>query len=135
ATRRAEPAAQQPTPFPQTIINLQNAPDAPQPSGLAGALNAVTNPNAFRDMAGLAGTQANAQAGLQTAASLASTFGAQAAALRLAEMAAKEQAAKAADQQLSTVQRAVDKKQVTPEDGQQHASKILQEMHSPAAGS
>ena len=27
-----------PTAFPQTIINLQNAPEAPAPSGLAGAL-------------------------------------------------------------------------------------------------
>ena len=67
-TRRTEPVATTPTAFPGTIINLQNAPDAPAPQGVAGVLAAVTNANAFRDMAGLAGTQANARAALETAA-------------------------------------------------------------------
>src|SRR5690606_8086226 len=71
-----------PTTMPSTIINLQNAPDAPAPTGLGAALTAAGNANAFRDMAGLAGTQANAAAALQTAASLATNFGNQAAALK-----------------------------------------------------
>jgi hypothetical protein len=63
ASRLTEPQPTQPTQLPQTIINLQNAPEAPAPSGLAGALAAVTTPNAFRDMAGLAATQANTGGG------------------------------------------------------------------------
>ncbi|MBI4774504.1 MAG: hypothetical protein HY788_10050 [Deltaproteobacteria bacterium] len=131
ASRRAEPVSTTPTPFPQTIINLQNAPEMPAPSGLAGALAAVQNANAFRDMAGLAGTQANAAAGFQAAASLASSFGAQAAALKLAEGAKDAHTTQAADQKLATVQRAVDKNLVPQVDAQQHASRILEGLHSP----
>ncbi len=132
-SRRAEPLPTTPTPFPQTIINLQNAPDAPAPQGFAAALAAVQNAGAFRDMAGLAGTQANAAAGLQAAAALASGFGAQAAALKMAEIAKEAQAAQTADQKLATVQRAVDKQLVDNAGAQQHASKILEELHSGAA--
>lgn len=131
ASRRAEPQGTQPTQLPQTIINLQNAPDAPAPSGLGGALSAVTNANAFRDMAGLAGTQANAATAFQTAASLAQNFGNQAAALKLAELAKDAHATQTADQKLATVQRAADKQLVSPEVAQQHASQILDSLHSP----
>lgn len=87
-SRRAEPQNLQPTDFPETIINLQNAPAAPAPTGLQGALNAATTSNAFRDMAGLAGTQNLASKGLETAAGLATNFGQAALNLRLAEMEA-----------------------------------------------
>jgi hypothetical protein len=132
-TRRAEPTGTTPTAFPQTIINLQNAPDAPAPSGLAGALQAVTNANAFRDMAGLAGTQANAAAGLQVAASLATTFGQQAAALKLAEMAAKSQATKEANQKLGTIKKAVQDQLVTPAKAAEQAGKVIEDLHSPSS--
>ena len=133
ASRRAEPAPATPTPLPQTLINLQNAPEAPAPSGLASALNAVTDPNAFRDLTGLAGTQANAAAALQTAANLASSFGAQAAALKMADTAAKAHAAQTADQKLASVQRAADKQIVTPADAQRHANQVLEELHNPSS--
>jgi hypothetical protein len=132
-SRRTEPVTTQPSTLPQTLINLQNAPEAPAPSGLAGALSAVTTPNAFRDMAGLAGTQANAATAFQTAATLASSFGAQAAALKLAETADKAHATQTADQKLATVQRAVDKGLMSTEDAQKHASKILDGLHPQAA--
>lgn len=131
-SRRAEPVATAPTPFPQTIISLQNAPDAPAPSGLAGALGAVQNAGAFRDMAGLAGTQANAAAGLQTAAGLATSFGQQAAALKMAEMAASAQKTKEANQKLATVKKAADTKAVPPEKAQEAAGKILDELTAPS---
>jgi hypothetical protein len=133
ASRRAEVASTlAPTAFPGTIINLQNAPDAPAPAGLAGALAAVTNADAFRDMAGLAGTQANAAAALQTAASLATNFGNQAAALKLAEMAKEAQAAQSVNQKLATVQRAADKNLVTKEQAQRHAGKVLETLYTPS---
>lgn len=131
-TRATQPEGTTPTPLPQTIINLQNAPEAPAPSGLAGVLGAVQNANAFRDMAGLAGTQANARAGLETAAGLATTFGQQAAALKLAEMAAKQQATQSADQKLSSIRRAKDQQLVTPDEAQKQAAKVLEEMNSPS---
>lgn len=109
ASRQAAPTELTPTPFPSTIINLQNAPDAPAPQGLAGVLGAVTTANAFRDMAGLAGTQANARAALETAAGLATSFGGQAAALELAKLAKAEQATKDADRKLAAIKNAKDK--------------------------
>lgn len=131
-SRRAEPVATAPTAFPQTIISLLNAPDAPAPSGLAGALGAVQNAGAFRDMAGLAGTQANAAAGLQTAANLATSFGQQAAALKLAEMAANTQKTKEANQRLATVKKAADDQLVPPEKAQEEAGKILEDLTAPS---
>ncbi len=131
ATRRAEPQPTTPSAFPQTLINLQNAPEAPEPAGLADVLKAVTNPNAFRDMAGLAATQANAAAALQAAAGLATSFGAQAAALKLAQMAKAAQSTKSADQRLATIQRAVGKQLVTPEEARDHAGKVLEELYAP----
>lgn len=132
-SRRTEPMATAPTPFPQTIISLQNAPDAPAPSGLAGALGAVQNAGAFRDMAGLEGTQANSAAALQTAANLASGFGQQAAALKMAETVANAQKTKEANQKLATVKKAQDQKLVEPEKAKEQAGKILDDLTAPSA--
>ena len=74
-SRRAEPQNLTPTNLPDSIINIQNAPAAPAPSGTQGILGAVSNPNSFRDMTGLAGTQGNTQAGMQNASALASQAG------------------------------------------------------------
>ncbi|HTK48607.1 MAG TPA: hypothetical protein VL328_11595, partial [Gemmatimonadaceae bacterium] len=132
-SRRADAGAGlAPTTMPATIINLQNAPEAPAPSGLQGALGAVTTPNAFRDMAGLAGTQANAAAALQTAASLATNFGNQAAALKLADLAGKEKAREKANQQIAAVKGAQNKGLITDEEASAHANKILEQMHTSA---
>ncbi|RYU14814.1 hypothetical protein [Nocardioides iriomotensis] len=129
-SRRAEPQGTTPTAFPATLINLQNAPEAPAPAGLSEVLGALTNANAFRDMAGLAGTQANARAGLETAASLATTFGNKAAELKLAELAAQEHATKTADQKLASIDRAKQKQLVTPEQATEQAQHVLEEMHT-----
>jgi hypothetical protein len=133
-SRRADTTAvTQPTPFPSTIISLQNAPEAPAPSGLAGALQAVTNANAFRDMAGLAGTQANAAAALNTAASLATNFGNQAAQLELAKMAKADQATKTADQKIASIQRAVDKGLASPDTAKKATNDVLNAMNPDGA--
>jgi hypothetical protein len=129
-SRRADQTpATTPTPFPGTIINLQNAPDAPAPSGVQGVLNAVTNPNAFRDMAGLAGTQANAQAALNTAASLATNFGNQAAALEMAKIAKADQATRTADQKIASIKNAVDKGLSTPANAEKATQDVLSAMN------
>lgn len=128
-SRATQPSGMTPTTLPSTIINLQNAPEAPAPSGLAGVLNAVTNPNAFRDMAGLAGTQANAMGALTTAAGLATNFGNQAAQLEMAKLAKADQATKTADQKLASIRGAVDKGLATPADAALVAKDVLAAMN------
>ena len=128
-SRVTQPTGMTPTQFPSTIISLQNAPAAPAPSGLAGVLNAVTNPNAFRDMAGLAGTQANAMGALTTAAGLATNFGNQAAQLEMAKIAKADQATKSADQKLASIRGAVDKGLATPADAALVAKDVLAAMN------
>ena len=133
-TRRAEPVSTTPTPLPASIINLQNAPSAPAPSGLGGVLNAVTNPGAFRDMAGLAGTQSLAQASMQTAANLATNFGNQAAALEMAKVAGKAHATETADRKVAAIDRAREKGLLTPDQAQQQASNVFGDLTTPVGG-
>lgn len=135
ASRRAQPESTTPTAFPSTIVNLQNAPDAPAPQGLAGVLSAITNANAFRDMAGLAGTQANARAALETAAGLATNFGNQAAALELAKLAKAEQATKDADRKLAAIKNAKDKGLTTDQEAGEQAKAAMSAMNPDATTS
>jgi hypothetical protein len=123
-----------PTSLPATIINLQNAPDAPAPTGLAGVLGAVSSANAFRDITGISGTQANARAAMEAAANLATNFGNQAAALKLADIAAKAQATQNVDQQLASIQKAKQMDLISGEEAAKQASAVLTGMHTPSAG-
>lgn len=50
--------------FAQPIINLQNAPSAPDPSGLAAMMQLIGKGDSFRDLTGLNQNQLNAAAGL-----------------------------------------------------------------------
>lgn len=96
-SRRSAPENLTPSQLPDSLINIQNAPAAPSPTGLQGALDAVGKADSFRDMAGLAGTQANARAAMKEAAGLASTFG---------NLAAKKlDADRAATERLSAAER------------------------------
>lgn len=115
------------TTLPSTIINLQNAPDAPQPAGLRDALGNVGG--AFRDMTGLAANQANARAALDTAAGLANSFGSQAAAIELAKTAHSQEATRSAPQKLAATHDALAKKLITPEQAQVIATAALTEMN------
>jgi hypothetical protein len=47
------PTAPQPASLPAPIVAIQQAPSAPDPVGLAGALGLLGQPNIFRDMSGL----------------------------------------------------------------------------------
>lgn len=44
----------QPTAFPQSLVNIVNPPNAPDPTGLSAALNVLGTPDIFRDMSGRA---------------------------------------------------------------------------------
>lgn len=82
-SRRAEPPDLTAKDFPAPIINLQNAPAAPDPTGLAAAMQLLGTPNIFKDITGLEGTQKNAAAALQGAFDTAQFFGGKAADLAL----------------------------------------------------
>jgi hypothetical protein len=53
-TPQPQQANVQPTPFPQSLVNIVNPPSAPDPTGLAAAMTAIATPNIFRDMSGRA---------------------------------------------------------------------------------
>jgi hypothetical protein len=82
-TRRTDPADVTPTQFPQPIIAMQNAPAAPDPTGLGAALSLVGQANAFRDLTGLDANQKNAIAALQASFETTKAFGEQAAKLAM----------------------------------------------------
>jgi len=52
--------------LPTNLINMQAAPVAPAPTSLADAFALLGKPDAFRDITGIEGTQANALGALQT---------------------------------------------------------------------
>lgn len=123
-SRRAEPTETTPTPFQAPIINLQNAPAAPAPTGLGSILEAVTKSDAFRDMAGLAGTQANAAAAMQTAATLASDFGSKA-----LDLQKSRQGTDSAAQKIHNIRRAQEDGLITEEDARSLTQDSLREMN------
>lgn len=125
-SRRAAPQGLAPTTLPDTIINLQNAPDAPSVSGLSDAFGAVQNGNAFRDMAGLSGTQANARAAMETASGLATSFGGMAVQTKLAQMQADADAAKDIRAATAATQDAINKGMLEPADGKKSLSDFIE---------
>jgi hypothetical protein len=129
-TRRAAPTDLTPTQMPQSIINLQNAPAAPDPTGLAGILQAVTTSNAFRDMAGLAGTQANAMGALTQAASLAQSFGQMA-----VDFQKSKQGTADAKQKLSNIKKAQDQGLIKEPEAERQAARALDEQNMNSGGS
>lgn len=101
ASRRAEPGDLKPSEFPAPIINLQNAPPAPDPSGLGAALQLLGTANLFRDVTGLEGNQRNALAAFQEAMGTARFFGGEAAKLALQRSMSRD-----IDKTLQAIQRA-----------------------------
>jgi hypothetical protein len=82
-SRRAEPGDLQAKDFPAPMINLQNVPAAPDPTGLTAALQLLGAPNLFKDITGLEGNQRNALAALQSSLETAKFFGGEAAKLAI----------------------------------------------------
>lgn len=64
-TRRADVGNLQAKDFAQPIVNIQNAPDAPAPTGLGAALELMGKADAFRDATGLQGTQEALKAAME----------------------------------------------------------------------
>lgn len=110
-----------PTAFPETIINLQNAPAAPTPTGLGSTLG-VLGTDAFRDITGLAGTQENLRAAMSNATSLAASGISQGA--KLAELAADARAGKDLNAFGAAVRKAVDGGQLSAAKGEDALAKM-----------
>ena len=119
-SRRSAPASLAPTQLPDTIISLQNAPSAPDPSGLGTILQAVTKSDAFRDMAGLSGTQGNAVAAMKQAASLAQGFGQMA-----VDFQKSKQGTATAKQKLDNIKKAKDAELIDKVEAARQARKAL----------
>ena len=73
-SRRSEPLDTTPTSFPTPIVNIQNAPDAPNPTGIA-ALQDLLGKQSFKDITGLEQNQKNALEALKASLSTAQAFG------------------------------------------------------------
>lgn len=82
-SRRAEPGNLQPAAFPTSMLNIQNAPNVPDPTGLAGTLSLLGKGDAFRDLTGLSQNQTNALEALKASFETTKTFGQEAAKLEL----------------------------------------------------
>ncbi|UFS63484.1 hypothetical protein LOH54_04970 [Sulfurimonas sp. HSL-3221] len=65
-SRQSDVGSLQVKDLPSSIINMQTAPNAPDPTGLGAAFELLGKSDAFKDMTGLAGTQANAIKALET---------------------------------------------------------------------
>ena len=75
------------TNFPAPIVNFQNIPEAPDPTGLSAALQLLGKGDVFRDITGLTQNQKNALATLQASLSTAGAFGQEAIQLAHAQAA------------------------------------------------
>lgn len=82
-SRRADPGNLQPQALPAPIVSFQNAPAAPDPTGLAATLGLLGQGGLFKDITGLEGNQRNAAAALQGTLDAAKSFGQEAAKLEV----------------------------------------------------
>jgi ribosomal protein S20 len=88
-SRRKDLGDLQPKDFANPIVNIQNAPNLPDPTGLQTALNLTGKGDAFRDLTGLNQNQLNALATFQKTMDTAQAFGKEAAELAKAAGAMK----------------------------------------------
>ena len=106
-SRRSEPGNLQPQALPNPMINIQNAPNAPDPSGLGATLGLLGQSNIFKDITGLEGNQRNAMQAFQSSMDTAKTF---------AQEAGKLEVQKTMEKRLDKSINAIDSdKSLTPE--------------------
>lgn len=126
-SRRAEEQELTPTDLPGPLVQIQNAPEVPDPVGLKGAFDLLAKPELFKDITGLEGTQKNAMKAFDTAVSAASAMGSQAAALaRQAELS------KTADKMVDRVGKALKNEMITPEQAEEITGSIIDGLNGKA---
>ncbi len=90
-----------PTPLPPPIVNVQAAPSLPDPLGLSAAFEVLKNPDLFKDITGLEGSQKAALAAFSGSLDVASALGGEA-----AKLATQQEAARTADRTLASITQA-----------------------------
>ncbi len=125
ASRRRTPPSVTPSDYPDALVRYQNVPSAPDPVGLAAALNLLGSKDLFRNLTGLALNQENAASALKGVMSAAQTFASQGAAL-----AQQKFLSNSMDRNLGLIKNARDRKQITPDDAQ----KMTESMFKGALG-
>ena len=130
ASRRADPASGSPSAMPAPIVSIQNAPAAPDPTGIAGVLDQLGK-QTFADITGLAGNQTNAAAAYKQALDTAFKFGKEAS--TLAQQAAMT---KSIDRTMGAIDKAEASGGISPETAKQLRSDALRQLvGSPPGGS
>ncbi len=108
ASRRTTPPSLTPDAFPEPIVQLQEVPTAPDPTGLAAAAAALGTNNIFRDLTGLALNQENAAAAFASSVKAAQGFASQAGALAQQRFLNRE-----LDRSLANIKEARDKQLIS----------------------
>jgi hypothetical protein len=129
-SRRSEPGNLQAKDFPAPIVAFQNAPPAPDPTGLAAALGLLGTANLFPNITGLDQNQKNALAALMGSFDTTKFMAAQAAALASEESKIQQQKAMSQDIQkaMQAIEQAKDKKIISDETAQDLAKSALQKL-------
>ncbi|AFE05611.1 hypothetical protein COCOR_04071 [Corallococcus coralloides DSM 2259] len=91
-SRYQAPQSTTPTALPQPIVNIQNAPAAPDPSGVGSLLNALTQVSPFANLTGLDQNQQNALAAMTSNQETARAFGEMATKLALSAQSSRNSA-------------------------------------------
>jgi len=119
-SRRADPGDLTAADFSSPIINMQQAPAAPDPQGLSGAMQLLAGMGPFRDVTGLTQNQLNAIRALEKTQDTAVAMAQMAKDLQLQNMTNRN-----ADRSLKRINDAEAEGQITPEKAQQFREGIL----------
>jgi outer membrane protein OmpA-like peptidoglycan-associated protein len=111
-----------PSALPTPVVSIQNAPEAPDPAGLAALIN-LLGQQTFRDITGLAGNQQNAAAAYKQALETATEFGKEAS--KLTQQAAM---LKSLDKAMSSIDKAEAEKKIKPEEAQKLRNSALEKV-------
>jgi len=127
---RTTPPVLTPKALPTPIVNIQNAPAAPAPTGLAAAFQVLGNADAFRDITGLTQNQLNALSALQSSLKTAEMFGKQAAGFVKAQAAQRR-----LPRVLDTIKKAREKGIITADDEKELNAKAYESAFGLPPGS
>lgn len=132
-SRRVDPGNLQPKDLPTPIINIQNSPSAPDPTGLASALQILGTPGIFKDITGLDANQRNALAAFQSALAASQSFGGEAA--KAVQEAAKLEQQKTMQQNSDRTFQAIRQAQSSGLISREQAAELTQEALQSMIGS
>ncbi|MFN8463944.1 MAG: hypothetical protein U0X20_00275 [Caldilineaceae bacterium] len=130
-SRRADPGNLQAKDLPAPIVAFQNAPPAPDPTGMASALRLLGLSNLFPNITGLDQNQKNALAALTSSFDTTKFMAAQAAALanEEAKLAQQKGMADNVDKTMQVMDKFEQDGTLSKEDKAKHANAILDKLH------